>query len=92
MVLEFGSDMAERLMVRLQQLEAAANLAEMWLLPGARCHELVNDRDGQISLDLVHPQRLIVVPDHDPVPRKPDGGVEREGIAKVMIIEIIDTH
>lgn len=92
MVQELGPKMAERLRARLQQLEGALNLTELWLVPGARCHELIRDRRGQISLDLVHPLRLIIVPDHDPVPRHPEGGMDRGKITKVLVLEIADTH
>jgi proteic killer suppression protein len=58
-----------------------------------RCHELVGDRAGQLSLDLVHPQRLIFVSEGEPIPRKPDGGLDcLWQIRSVKILGIEDTH
>lgn len=92
MVRELGMTMARRLMLRLQQLEAALHLAEMALLKQGRLHELAGDRDGQLSLDLVHPLRLILVPDHEPIPRLPEGGLDLGLITAVLILDITDTH
>ena len=91
MVRELGSQMARRLGMRLQQLEAAASLAELRRLPQVRAHELVGDRDEQISLDLVHPKRLIIQAG-EPVPRTPGGGLDWEATTSVVVVEIVDTH
>ena len=61
-------------------------------LPPARCHELKQDRKGQLAVDLVHPKRLIFEPDHDPVPKKKDGGVDWKGVTRVLVIEVTDYH
>jgi hypothetical protein len=60
-------------------------------LPQARCHELKGDRAGQLSVDLVHPYRLIFEPTV-PVPRKPDGGIDWKLVTAVTIIGVEDTH
>ncbi len=60
-------------------------------LPG-RCHELLHDRVGQLSLDLDHPYRLIFEPADEPIPKKPDGGIEWTKVTAVMIIGVEDTH
>jgi plasmid maintenance system killer protein len=85
-----GPRMAEVIRRRLDDLDAAPNLATMRQLPG-RCHELTGDRAGQISLDLVHPQRLIFV-SSEPVPRNPDGGLNWDQVTSVRIIGIEVTH
>ena len=92
MVRRFGPDLARRLRTRLTELDQAASLAEVRLLPHARAHQLVADRDEQISLDLGHPRRLIVDVNHDPVPRLADGGLDWETITAIRILEITDTH
>lgn len=76
MVREMGLKMAERLMQRLAELEAAESLDDMRLLPSARCHELTGDRKGQFAVDLVHPRRLIFMPEEDPAPRLAGGGLD----------------
>lgn len=56
------------------------------------CHELKGDRKGALSLDLGHPFRLIFKPDHDPVPRLADGGLDWIQVTAITIIGIEDTH
>ncbi len=76
---------------RLDDLRAAANLEVMRNLPG-RCHELKGDRDGQLSLDLDGPYRLIFCPDHAPVPMKDDGGLDWSQVTAIVVLEVVDTH
>lgn len=92
MTRELGAPMARRLGARLQELEAADTLADMRLLPQARAHELRGGRDEQISLDLVHPMRLILEVADDPRPRMPEGGLDWGAITSVMVVEITDRH
>jgi proteic killer suppression protein len=60
-------------------------------MPG-RLHELSGNRAGQLSLDLDGPYRLIFAPDHNPVPRRTDGGMDWNQITAVLVLEIEDTH
>lgn len=92
MVRKLGPRMVDELGVRLAQLEAAETLEDMRSLPGARCHELTGDRKGQIAVDLVHPKRLVFIPDHVPLPAKPDGGLDWNGVTSICIEEIVDYH
>lgn len=91
---EYGPRMTKRLQQRLAELEAVDNLEQMSRIPSARCHELTGDRKGQLSVDLVHPQRLIFVPDQDlnPRPLKGDGGLDWSLVTAVVVLEIVDTH
>lgn len=89
---KYGPDNGRRILTRLSQLTAAANLQELAALPQIRLHELTADRDEQLSLDVKHPYRLIVVPNHDETPRKEDGGLDWERITAVTVREITDTH
>lgn len=88
----FGKPLAERLQQRLAELRAADTLDDIRRLPPARCHELSQNRKGQLAVDLVHPKRLIFEPDHNPVPRKPDGGLDWSHVTRIRVIEIIDYH
>jgi proteic killer suppression protein len=92
MVRQFGLQMARRLEMRLQQLEAAASLADLRQLPQVRAHELIGNRDEQISLDLVHPFRLILQVANDPVPRLVEGGLDWGSVTSVTVLEVTDTH
>jgi len=38
-----------------------------------------------LSVDLDHPHRLIFLPDHDPVPLLPDGGLDWSRVTAIMI-------
>jgi plasmid maintenance system killer protein len=88
----YGSENGRRILLRLQQISAAESLAELAKLPQTRVHELKQNRDEQISVDVKHPQRLLMLPDHDETPRKADGGLDWERITNVIIVEIVDTH
>lgn len=84
--------MAAKLAQRISELLAVESLADLALLPGPRCHELGADRDGQISLDLIHPMRLIIEPADESPPTKTDGGLDWKRVTAVVIVEIVDTH
>lgn len=92
MVAKHGPKRARLLQRRLAEIRASANLGILGNLPGPRLHALTGNRRGQMSVDLDHPYRLILVPDHDPVPELPTGGTDLRKVARVMIIEIADTH
>lgn len=88
----FGLEQARKIQQRMFELQAADNLGILKSLPQVRAHELAGNRAGQISLDLKHPYRLLIVPAHDDPPRKKDGGLDWEKVAKIMILEVEDTH
>ena len=92
LIRHYGAEQARLIILRRTQLEAAENLAVMRMLPKVRAHELKADRAGQISLDLIHPQRLLIVPDHEETPRKPDGGLDWTKVTQIMIVGVEDTH
>jgi plasmid maintenance system killer protein len=76
---------------RLDDLRAAPNFETMRNLPG-RCHELKGNRALQLSIDLDGPYRLILYPAHNPVPAKPDGGMDWKKVTAVTIKEVRNTH
>jgi proteic killer suppression protein len=89
---KFGPERARKLMQRLQELEAAECLADIARVPPPRCHELKEDRKGQLSVDLQHPYRLLFIPANDPVPQTAEGGLDWEKVTEIEIVEIEDTH
>ncbi|NJL73451.1 MAG: killer suppression protein [Candidatus Competibacteraceae bacterium] len=91
-VREYGPDNGKRILLRLDQMAAAETLAELAKLPQTRVHELKADRNEQISVDVKHPYRLLLVPDHPEIPRKEDGGLDHTRITKVTVLGIADTH
>ena len=84
--------MAKVIAMRMAVLESARNLAEVPITPPNRRHQLVGDRDEQFAVDLVHPRRLVFAPDHDPVPRTGDGGIDIERVTAIMIEDVVDYH
>ena len=89
---KYGPDNGRRVCRRLADLMAAENLETLRFLPQLRAHELAGDRAGQISVDVKHPRRLLLMPDHTEIPRKPDGGLDWKRVTKVKILGVIDTH
>lgn len=89
---KLGPQRAKKYLLRLQQLRAAACLADLRNVPQASFHELTGDRKGEIACNVDHPYRLILVPVHDPIPRKEDGGLDWDKVTAVTVTEITDYH
>lgn len=92
MVRRFGTNRARLLKRRLTELAAATALQDMRNLPQARCHELKGNLKGYLSLDLDHPYRLVFEPANNPLPEKPDGGLDWTKVTAIRIIGLKDTH
>lgn len=84
--------MTRKLQQRLMELNAAPCLADISKVPPPRCHHLSGDRDGQLSVDLEHPYRLLFIPANDPIPLTQHGGLDWTKVTEIEIVEIIDTH
>lgn len=83
----------KKLKQRLFELRAANSLDKISHLPPPRLHELSQDREGQLAVNLKQPYRLIFEADHNPVPRKADGGIDHSLITAIKIIEVgVDYH
>ena len=63
----YGNRMARAIMMRLSVLKNARSLASVPTTPPERRHLLKGRRKAQYAVDLVHPYRLIVSPNHNPV-------------------------
>jgi plasmid maintenance system killer protein len=85
----YGVACSKKIRQRLQELEAVESLADMVF---GRPHELKGNRAGQVSVDLVHPLRLIFRPTAQPAPVRTDGGLDRSMVKSVTIIEVTDPH
>ena len=88
----YGRDRARKLMNRLAVLDAAPSLADVSTTPPERRHPMKGDRSGQFVVDLVHPFRLVFKPDHDPLPRHPDGSIDLKAVTAIVVIEVVDYH
>ena len=89
---ELGPIRAKRFLARLTEMRAAECLADLRNVPQAAYHELTGDRKGEIACNVDHPYRLVFVPAHLPIPRKPDGGLDWDAITAVRITEITNYH
>ncbi len=76
----------------LAVLKNARTLADVPSTPPERCHPLKADREGQYAVDLVHAQRLVFKPNHDPVPSKDDGGIDPAEVTSIIIVDVVDYH
>jgi len=88
---ELGQVGAHILSTRLDQLMDADNLEVLRFLPG-NYHELTGDRRGELAVSLQGLIRLIFVPNHQPRPKKFDGGLNWSQVTAITITEIIDYH
>lgn len=82
LVCRYGRRMADLINQRISELQAAKN--PQCLPPACHFHEHGGGRKGLFSLDLVHPQRLIIYPT-----------CEYEDYTKIIsveIYEIMDPH
>ncbi len=82
---------AKQIRRRLDDLGAAQTLEVVRTLPG-RCHELKGERSGQLSIDLDGPYRLLFAPAHNPLPRKPDGGLDWTRVRAIILVGVVNTH
>lgn len=76
---KYGSEMAEKIHQRIDEIYAIDTVEEMVQFYIGRCHPLKENRKGQYAMDLVHPYRLVFEKTGDKIQ-----------IANIM--EIIDYH
>lgn len=90
----FGEKRSKRLRVVLAALHAAPHLGVFAppYSPPHRCHELTGNRKGTLSLDLDGPYRLLLRPGHDPLPPRPEGGLDWAAVTVIEILGIEDAH
>lgn len=88
---EYGQIRAQKLRLRLSQLQFADSLEDVRHLPG-NFHELRDNRKGQWACDLDQPYRLVFTPHEDPIPTNDDGQFVWVEIHGVEIIEIVNYH
>ena len=87
----YGDRMARVIKMRLAVLRNAPTLSEVPTTPPERRHMLSGSRRGQYAIDLVHPFRMILEPNHDPVARE-DEEASTGRVTSITILEIVDYH
>ena len=88
----YGARTAKVIMMRMAVLRAARNLGLVPTTPPDRRHQLSGDRDERFAVDLVHPHRLVFEANHEPVPRKDDGGIDTQQVTAITILDVVDYH
>ena len=88
----YGARMARVMMTRMAVLRAARSLVLVPTTPPDRRHQLSGDRYEQFAVDLVQPYRLVFEANHEPVPRKDDGGIDTEQVTAITILDVVDYH
>ncbi len=89
---DFGDRMVKTIAMRMAVLRNARTLGMVPVIKPERRHQLEGDRSGQYAVDLVHPNRLVFEPNHNPMPRKKDGGIDTDQVTAITIIEVVDYH
>lgn len=79
-------------MLRIAFLKNAETLSKVPPRPPNRRHQLSGDRDEQFAVDLAHPHRLVFEPNHDPLQRREDGGIDLDRVTAIRVMEVIDYH
>ena len=92
LIRKHGPRRAKLLRRRIYECKAAENLEVLRSLPQVRCHELKGNREGTLAVDLDHPYRLIFEPANNPIPRKPDGGLDWTGVTAIRVLTVEDYH
>ena len=87
----FGK-MARRVTQRMDDLRAADTLAVLRTIPMTKCHELKNDRKGQLAISISPNYRIIFEPNHNLLPKNDNGGLDWSVITIIKIIEVTDYH
>ncbi len=88
----FGDRMAMVIVLRMEMLSHARTLGMVPVTKPDRRHPLKGNRAGQYAVDLVYPKRLVFEPNHNPMPRKKDGGIDTDQVTAITVIEVIDYH
>lgn len=92
LIRRYGYKTAKAIMMRLALLKNATSLFFVPVAPPERRHQLMGNRKAQYAVDLNQSLRLTFEPNHDPVPRLPDGGIDLERVTAIRVIDVIDYH
>ena len=92
LVRAYGKTGAEKIRRRLDDLAAASDLDVLRPPFPGRCHELKQNRDGQLSLDVEQPYRLIFELSGEDIKYNENGGLDWKSVKAVKIIDVENTH
>ncbi|WP_025146872.1 killer suppression protein HigA [Pedobacter jeongneungensis] len=83
---------AKKVQSRLDDIIASPNLEVLCQIPAANCHALSGKRSGEWALNISPNHRMIFELDHDPVPKKDNGEINKIEVTDIRIIETTDYH
>ena len=87
---ELGEACAKKLHSRIADIQAAASINE---LIAGKPHPLTGKKDHmKYSIQLDKGTRLLIEPDHRPMPSREDGGIDWTRVTKVKITFIGNYH
>jgi len=89
---KYGAENTKYIIRRISILRASENLQKVPHTKPTRRHELEGNRKGKFAVDLKHPYRLVFEPNHKPLPKKDDGGLDLGKITAIKILEVEDYH
>jgi len=92
LIAKYGKDNAKLIIRRMQVLFFADTLAEVSHQKPTRRHQLKGNRSGEFAVDLAFPFRLVFEPNHSPVPKKHDSGIDLDEITAIIINGVEDYH
>ena len=84
--------MANAIIDRLAEFDAAESLADMRYLVSAQCHELKGSLLGYFAVKISPNYRLIFSPTQQPPPSLDDGGIDWSAVHSITILKIEDYH
>jgi len=86
----FGEPRWTVLKRRLKVLEVAPTLADAHGVGGL--HPLTGDRAGDYAMKLDGAYRLVIRPDHNPVPQRDSGGIDETRVTRITVVEVVNYH
>ena len=88
----YGVDRGKAIKRRISFIRSAQNLAEIPSEPPTRRHQLLGEKKGQFALDISKNYRLVFEPNHKPLPKNKDGGLDLTRITSIKILRVEDYH
>ncbi|MCH7613248.1 MAG: system killer suppression protein [Candidatus Marinimicrobia bacterium] len=88
----YGKQRAKAIMRRMAVLRGAPSLADVPHQKPERRHQLTGNRKGKFAVDITRNERIVFLPNHNPVPTLDVGGIDLEKITAVKIIAVEDYH
>jgi proteic killer suppression protein len=93
LVRKYGTKEANALIVCLTYLEGSEKLDDVSTLPPTSLHSLDGDRKGQFAVGhKKRKNRIVFVPDHNPLPTLNDKELDKKKVTKIKILEVKDYH